>query len=91
MRTIGQRKEIPITFSASAELLAEGARFNDDLHRLPTGDRSFVRKGIYRFKSFDDANRHDQDCIVAGMVQAALERDQCKNIVVPPPSQTSKR
>ncbi len=91
MRTVGQRKEAPITFSASDELLAEGARFNDDIHRLPTGDRSFVRKGIYRFKSLDDANHHDQDCIVAGMLRAALDRDQCKKIVAPPPSKTSKR
>jgi hypothetical protein len=74
MRTVGHRKEPPVTFSASATLLAEGARFNDEIHRLPTGNRTFIPKGIYRFKSFDEANRHDLDCIVAGMAQAALER-----------------
>lgn len=74
MRTIGHRKEPPITFSASATLLAEGARFNDEIHRLPTGDRTFIPKGVYRYKSFEEANRHDLDCIVTGMVQAALER-----------------
>lgn len=74
MRTIGHRKIPEITFAASATLLAEGARFNDDLHRLPTGDRTFVRKGIYRFKCHADANRHDLDCLTEGMAEIALER-----------------
>lgn len=74
MRTIGHRAERPVTFSASGTLLAEGARFNDELHRLPTGNRTFVPKGLYRFKSFDEANRHDLECIAAGMAQAAADR-----------------
>jgi hypothetical protein len=74
MRTIGRRTGHPITFSASARLLAEGARFNDEIHRLPTGDRTFIPKGVYRYKSFEEANRHDLDCIVAGMTRAAMER-----------------
>jgi len=74
MRTVGYRKEHPITFSASAVLLAEGARFNDEIHRLPTGNRTFVPKGVYRFKSFEEANRQDLDCLVEGMAQIAMER-----------------
>ncbi|MDR2239004.1 MAG: hypothetical protein LBE33_00995 [Zoogloeaceae bacterium] len=74
MRTVGHRKERPITFSASSALLAEGARFNDDIHRLPTGNTTRIPKGLYRFKSFAEANQHQQDCLVAGMVQIALER-----------------
>lgn len=74
MRTIGHRKEHPITFSASAALLAEGARFNDEIHRLPTGNQTFIPKGVYRFKSFEEANRQDLDCLVEGMAQIAMER-----------------
>lgn len=74
MRTIGHRTKPPITFSASAELLTAGAHFNDEIHRLPTGDRTFIPKGVYRFKNFEEANRHDLDCIVARVVHAALER-----------------
>lgn len=74
VRTIGRRKERPITFSASAALLTEGARFNDDIHRLPTGNTTHIPKGLYRFKSFEEANRHQQDCVVAGMAKIALER-----------------
>lgn len=74
MRTIGHRKEHPITFSASAALLAEGARFNDEIHRLPTGNTTHIPKGLYRFKSFEEANQHQQDCLVEGMARIALER-----------------
>lgn len=74
MRIIGKRKERPITFFASAELLAEGARFNDEIHQLPTGNTTFIPKGLFRFKSHEDANRHQQGCLVKGMAQTALER-----------------
>ncbi|MBZ0123329.1 MAG: hypothetical protein K8F31_05530 [Roseovarius sp.] len=74
MRTIGRRSAPIITFSASARLLAEGARFNDEIHRLPTGDRTFIPKGIYRFRSFEESNRFDLDAIVEGMARTALER-----------------
>jgi hypothetical protein len=51
MKTVGQRKQRAISFSASGALLAEGARFNDEMHRLPTGASSFIPKGVTRFKS----------------------------------------
>jgi hypothetical protein len=74
MRTIGHRKEHPITFAASAALLREGARFNDELHRLPTGNRTLIPKGVTRFKSHEEANRHDLECLAASMAKIALER-----------------
>ena len=74
MRTVGHRKARPIALIGSADLLAEGAGFNDEIHRLPTGNRTFMRKGIYRFKTHEEANRHDLECITAGMAQIALER-----------------
>ena len=74
MRTIGRRSDRPVTFSASGALLAEGARFNDEIHRMPTGNRTFVAKGVYRFKSIAEANRLDADNVARGMAQLALER-----------------
>jgi hypothetical protein len=74
MRTIGHRKERQITFSASAALLREGARFNDEIHRLPTGRSTFIPKGVFRFKSHEEANQHQQTCLIEGMAQIALER-----------------
>lgn len=82
MRIIGQRKERPITFSASAELLAEGARFNDEIHRMPTGNYTFIPKGVFRFKNHEEANRHQQDCITKGMAEIAqiqlIPESKCK-------------
>ena len=53
-------------------LLAEGARFNEAISRLaPT---TFIRKGVYRFSSHEDANRHEQDCLVQGMGLLAARR-----------------
>lgn len=74
MRAVGHRKERPITFSASAALLEEGARFNDELHRLPTGNQTFIPKGVFRFNRHEDANRQQQDCLVTGVAQIALDR-----------------
>ncbi len=74
MRTVGHRSERPITFSASAALLVEGARFNDEIHKLPTGDSTFIPKGVYHFKSHDEANRHWQDCLAEGMATVAIKR-----------------
>ncbi len=72
MRIIGSRRERPISFSASALLLAEGARFNDELHRLPTGNTGFIPKGVYRFRSHEEANRQWEGCLALGMAKAAL-------------------
>lgn len=74
MRTIGQRKERPVSFVASGALLAEGARFNDEIHRLPTGDTTFIPKGLYRFMTHAEANQHELDCLAKGMAQVARER-----------------
>ena len=74
MRTIGHRKERPITFSASATLLLEGARFNDEVHRLPTGRSTFIPKGVFRFKSHEAANQHQQACLIDGIAEIALNR-----------------
>lgn len=74
MRTVGFRTEQPLTFSASAELLLEGARFNDEIHRLPTGNLTFIRKGVYFFRTHDEANRHQEQCLIEGMAKIALER-----------------
>ena len=74
MRTIGQRRERPITYSASASLLLEGARFNDDIHRLPTGHLTYIPKGVFRFTTHEEANQHQQACLIEAMAKIALNR-----------------
>ena len=67
-------QEKPNSFSASADLLVEGARFNDEIHRLPTGDQTFIRKGIYRFRSDEASGREELASIAAGMAIIAKQR-----------------
>ena len=67
LRKVGRRKEAPLTFSASAALLSEGGRFNDEIHRLPTGQSIFVPRGVFRFKTHALANGHDLRCLVNAM------------------------
>lgn len=74
LRSIGRRTERPISLHASAEALIEGARFNEEIHRLPTGNTSFIPKGLYRFKSHEEANLHQEMCIAAGMAKIAKDR-----------------
>lgn len=74
MRRIGSRKERPITFSASGALLLEGARFNDEIHRLPTGQTTCIPKGVFFFKTHAEANQNHEDCLAEFMAKIALER-----------------
>jgi hypothetical protein len=84
MRTVGHRQEQRISFNASGALLAEGARFNDEIHRLPTGARTYMRKGVFRFRTHEEANRHDLDCIVDLLVQISSGRLRRRSGVRPP-------
>lgn len=79
MRIVGLRKERPTGLFASGALLAEGARFNDEMHRLPTGDTTFIPKGVYRFKTHEEAYLHQLDCLAKGMAKVALERANGRN------------
>ena len=72
MRRVGSRCEPVVAEQASGVLLAEGARFNEAISRLaPT---TFVPKGVYRYKTHEDANRHEMDCLVRGMGLLAAKR-----------------
>jgi hypothetical protein len=72
VRRVGKRREPEMLETASGLLLAEGARFNEAIaHLAPT---TLVPKGVYRFKSHDEANRHELDGVVRGMVLVALKR-----------------
>lgn len=71
MRSVGKRQVREITENASGELLKQGAMFNDELHKLPTGSNTHMRKGVYRFSSHEEANRHQDKCIMDGMIEYA--------------------
>jgi len=73
MKTVGKRSERRISLQATGAQLAEGARFNEVIAHL--AQSTFIPKGLFRFKSHKDANRHQQDCLARGMSRLASERE----------------
>ncbi len=71
MRTVGRRKIRPLSAKPSGELLKQGALFNDELHKLPTGTVLRMPKGVYRYRSHEEANAHWEACLIAGIVDHA--------------------
>jgi hypothetical protein len=74
MRTVGHRTMHPITFSAAADLLAEGARFTGGTQKAFVEHCSFIPKGVYHFKTHEDANKFDFECLTKRMAEIAFER-----------------
>jgi hypothetical protein len=73
MRRVGNRREPTVVARASGELLAAGARFSETMAKFsPT---TFVPKGVYRFRSHDEAYRHELECLAHGMARLAAERE----------------
>jgi hypothetical protein len=72
MKSVGRRVARQIALNASGALLAEGARFSETLARLASV--AHVPKGVCRFASHEQVNRHEQDCLVRAMASLAWER-----------------
>ena len=71
-RSVGNR----IAFDASGVALAQGARWNDAMHRIPTGDVHCIPRGVYRYPSHEAADRHLSQCLAARMAEIACGRDR---------------
>jgi hypothetical protein len=70
-RIVGQRKEREIGPHASGESLHEGALFGESLQALGASFR--FPRGVFRYKTHEDADRHWLECVVDGVV-ATQER-----------------
>ena len=72
MRQVGTRQERTLAQTATDTRLAEGADFSESFANLaPT---TFIPKGVYRFRSHEEANRQQQDCLVRGIGMQAASR-----------------
>ena len=72
MKTIGQRQEPSLTFHATGEQLVAGARFSETIAKL--SPVHLVPKGVSRFKTHEEANRHWDLCLARGMAALASTR-----------------
>lgn len=73
MRQIGKRKEPPITPEATGENLAGGVEFSADMAKLAGGSVMFP-KGVFRYKTHEEANAHQELWLARGMAQLARAR-----------------
>ncbi len=75
MRIVGSRMIKLIQFQASYELFVEGCKFNEQIHKLPSGGNTSIKKGLYRFKNHEQANRHWENCLAEKMTKQALNSE----------------
>lgn len=61
---VGNRKEKEISFHATAENFLEGCRFNDSLHGLAAGKTIQIPKGVYFFRTHEEADQQRTDYLV---------------------------
>ncbi len=81
MKTVRTRREPAITSSASGEKLSAGARWNDVMNRrLPGGLTTAIPKGLYRFKTMEEADRHRMECEARRIARAALAKERCGRV-----------
>lgn len=73
MRQVGIRMERQAQAESSGSALAASAEFGMTIAKL-AGGSSFVPKGLYRFKTHDEAAKRDGAWLAAGMAKIALER-----------------
>jgi hypothetical protein len=73
MRQVGKRVEPTMTAEVSGPALAANIAFSADLTQL-AGGRVFFPKGVFRYKSHDEANAHQAECLAEGMALLAMER-----------------
>jgi hypothetical protein len=74
MKTVGHRSDPPIAPEPSGALLLECARAMEAMRKLPGGDLRFIPKGVYRFGTLEEADRHWGECLARAMAELARKR-----------------
>lgn len=73
MKHVGVRMEPALSRETSGAALASAVTFSADLTRLAGGRVPFP-KGIFRYKSHEEANEHQAACLAQGMARLVEER-----------------
>ncbi len=74
MRVVGRRNEREITFHASSEALKEVAHLIETSIVLSGSGSTFIPKGVYRFRTHEEADRQRAECLAAGMAALSSSR-----------------
>lgn len=73
MRIVGCRITPPIEAIASADALKRGLAVVDAAATFGWARSTGQRKGVYRFKTFEEMEEHRVTCLVSAMAQRAIE------------------
>jgi hypothetical protein len=69
LRQVGTRQEVIFQVHASGTLLREACAFNETLQAaFPYGKMLVVQKGVYHFKTHQEANDHQAQILTDTMV-----------------------
>ncbi len=74
MRTVGRRSIPALSLHPSAANLRAAARINDSLKALLPGGRIAAPKGLYRWRSLDEANERQRTWLAEAMAEARTSR-----------------
>ena len=69
MKTVGKRFENQIAFNSSAEKLKIGALFNDEMQKIALLYGGFIKKGVYKYKTHEEANRHWEESLIKNVAR----------------------
>lgn len=73
MRQVGTRVQSQVQVQADAKALVAGATFCTSIAQL-AGGCTFVPKGVYRFRTHEEAQLQNEIWLAEGMAKMALER-----------------
>jgi len=74
MRTVGKRAEPALQALASGEALIRATAFNEMMQSvMPYGRTGCIPKGIYRFKTHEEANLHQDECLARHMAKIEIK------------------
>lgn len=74
-RQVGRRTLSALTDTPNPQALRQGFVLTSEVARL-SGGRVFFPKGVFRYRSHEEANSHQQECRAQGMARLALERER---------------
>jgi len=74
MKSVGRRSMPSPSLHPSAEQLRAACAINDALHALLPEGRIAAPKGIYRWRTLDEANRQQEAWIAEAMAEARPAR-----------------
>jgi hypothetical protein len=75
MRIVGRQQQYDVVFDASAEKLVEGARWNDAVNKaFGTRHPGLFPRGVYCYRSHEEADAAQADAVAACMAKIALAR-----------------